>query len=338
VRAVVYDSFGGPLSVRDVPEPACPDDGVLVRVGATGVCRSDWHGWQGHDADIAVLPHVPGHELAGTVAAVGPLVRDWAVGDRVTTPFVLACGDCPECAQGAAQVCRRQRQPGFTHWGSFAELVALPAADANLVRLPDAMPFSVAAGLGCRVATAYRAVALVGRAAAGEPVLVVGCGGVGLAAVQVAVALGCPVVAVDPSPGALDLATRFGAVPCAPGPDLAERVVGLTGGGAALSVDAVGSPDALRDGVLSLRRRGRHVQVGLLPQDPLVPMGRVLAWELEVLGSHGLSARDYPGLLDLVASGAVDVAAMVTREVGLDDAGRALVDVGVVPGVTVVVP
>ena len=100
----MYDAFAGPLEVRQVADPALPATGVVVRVGASGVCRSDWHGWQGHDPEIT-LPHVPGHELAGTVEAIGAGVRLWQVGDRVTVPFVCACGRCAQCAAGDHQVC-----------------------------------------------------------------------------------------------------------------------------------------------------------------------------------------------------------------------------------------
>ena len=332
---MAYDAFQGPLTVREVPEPVCPEDGVLVRVRATGLCRSDWHGWQGHDADITTFPHVPGHELAGEVLAVGSQVTRWEVGDRVTTPFVLACGDCPECAAGDQQVCRRQRQPGFTHWGSFAEVVALPAADVNLVRLPDAMSFTTAASLGCRYATAYRAVVQVGRASAGEAVAVLGCGGVGLSATQVAVALGASVVAVDVSADALALAGELGATGFVQGPRVAESVVELTDGGAHLALDCFGDATLARAGVLSLRRRGRFVQVGLLQQEPRVPLGRVLAWELEVLGSHGMAAHAYPRLLDLVASGRLAPSVLVRREIGLDDVPAALAGPAL-PGMTVI--
>ena len=325
MRAVVYDEFGGPLSVREVDEPEVPDGGVLVRVEATGVCRSDWHGWQGHDADIAVLPHVPGHELAGTVAAVGAGVARWSVGDRVTVPFVNACGACETCAEGNGQVCPHQRQPGFTHWGSFADLVALHAADTNLVRLPDAMSFVTAASLGCRFATSYRAIAQVADVQPGELVVVHGCGGVGLSAVQVAVARGAQVVAVDTNPAAVELARSFGAL------DLPYD------GRAHVSVDAIGSPEVAEASIASLRPRGRHVQIGLLPgRQPAVPMNRVLALELQLLGSHGMAAHGYPEMLDLVATGRLDPGALVTREVGLEDAGQALQDVGSVPGLTVV--
>ena len=164
MRALVFDSFGGPLEVREVPAPEPPPGGVVVRVAASGICRSDWHAWQGHDPDV-VLPHVPGHELAGTVAAVGTGVRDWAVGDRVTVPFVNACGTCAQCAAGEQQVCARQTQPGFTHWGSLAEFVALDAADVNLVAVPEELDLATAAALGCRYATAFRAVVQVGARA-----------------------------------------------------------------------------------------------------------------------------------------------------------------------------
>src|SRR5215813_10545826 len=125
MRAAIYEQFQQPLSVRDVDDPVLPDDGVVIAVKATGLCRSDWHGWMGHDPDIARFPHVPGHELAGVVEAVGERVNRWAPGDRVTVPFVCACGTCRQCLSGDHQICDRQTQPGFTHWGSFAELTAI---------------------------------------------------------------------------------------------------------------------------------------------------------------------------------------------------------------------
>src|SRR6478609_2621667 len=157
---MVIDEVRARPAVRAVPDPTCPAEGVVVRVMATGMCRSDWHAWAGHDE--ITFPHVPGHELAGVVAVVGAGVPRWRVGDRVTVPFVCGCGRCEHCRAGDAQVCPDQQQPGFTHWGSFAERVALHAADTNLVALPDEIDSATAAALGCRFATAYRA--LVGRA------------------------------------------------------------------------------------------------------------------------------------------------------------------------------
>src|SRR3954453_18804838 len=211
VRAVVYDAFGEMPQVETVPDPAPTEHGAVVRVHATGLCRSDWHGWMGHDPDIVRLPHVPGHELAGVVEAVGARVERWAPGDRVTVPFVCACGTCAQCAAGQHQVCDRQTQPGFTHWGSFAELVAIDWADVNLVALPDDLDADAAAALGCRFATAYRAVLQVGRLRAGEWRAVHGCGGVGLSAVMIAAAAGARVIALDVVEAALDWAREAGA-------------------------------------------------------------------------------------------------------------------------------
>lgn len=323
--------------------PSAPPGGVVVRVMATGMCRSDWHAWAGHD-DIA-FPHVPGHELAGVVTQVGEGVRRWTVGDRVTVPFVCGCGRCEWCLAGDAQVCPDQEQPGFTHWGSFAEQVALHAADTNLVALPDEVDFATAAGLGCRFATAYRA--LVGRArvATGEWVTVVGSGGVGLSTVMIAKALGARVVAVDRNPEALAVATALGADHAVPadGTDVPAAVADLTGGGSHVAVDAVGSEQTCADAILSLRRRGRHVQVGLLPPvdgHPRVPMARVIAWELDLLGSHGMAATDYPGMMRLIEQGRLQPQRLVERTIGLEEAADLLpgFDRATVAGITIIDP
>ncbi|MET7660658.1 zinc-dependent alcohol dehydrogenase family protein [Streptomyces sp. NPDC005373] len=342
MRAVVFEKFRERAEVREVPDPAPAPHGVVVRVEATGLCRSDWHGWMGHDPDIR-LPHVPGHELAGVVEAVGADVQDRRPGDRVTVPFVCACGTCASCAAGDHQVCERQTQPGFTHWGSFAEYVALDHAAVNLVDVPDELSFATAAGLGCRFATAFRAVVAQGRVAAGEWVAVHGCGGVGLSAVMIAAASGARVVAVDVSPAALDLARTFGAAHCLNAsevPDVAAAVQELTGGGAHLSLDALGSPVTCAASVGGLRRRGRHVQVGLLPQDPVVPMGRVIGLELELLGSHGMAAHAYPRMLETVRAGVLRPDLLVTSTITLDAAPAALDAMGAAPGagVTIIEP
>ena len=331
MRAVVYGAHGVLPEVAEVPPPRCPDDGVVVAVRATGVCRSDWHAWKGHDP--VPLPHVPGHELAGVVAEVGPDVRRWSVGDRVTVPFVCGCGRCEWCAAGEAQVCPQQTQPGFTGPGSFAELVALHAADLNLVRLPDAVDFVTAASLGCRFATAFRALTVHGRVEPGDWLAVHGCGGVGLSAVMVGAALGARVVAVDVSSAALERAREVGAEVTldardgGAGTDVAERVREVTGGGAHASLDALGSPATAVASVMSLRRRGRHVQVGLLLGDastPPLPMDRVVAQELEVHGSHGMAAHEYPAMLAMIEDGTLRPELLVGEVIDLEAAGAAL--------------
>jgi D-arabinose 1-dehydrogenase-like Zn-dependent alcohol dehydrogenase len=340
VRAVVYPEYGVIPELTQVADPDCPADGVVIAVGATGVCRSDWHAWKGHDP--VPLPHIGGHELAGTVAAAGPGVSRWRAGDRVTVPFVCGCGQCEFCLAGDAQVCPRQTQPGFTGSGSFAELVAIHAADVNLVPLPSSVDFVTAACLGCRFATAFRAVTAHGRLRAGQWLAVHGCGGVGLSAVMIGAALGARVVAVDVSAAALDRARELGAeftvqagavqagtVQAGAGQagagDLVAAVGEITGGGAHVSIDAFGSPEIAANSVRCLRRRGRHVQVGLLfEQAPPIPMDLVIARELEIYGSHGMAARDYPAMMAMIADGTLPVGALTGRVIGLEDLGQAL--------------
>ena len=340
VKAVVYSGYGATPALTEVPAPACPADGVVIMVGATGVCRSDWHAWKGHDP--VVLPHVGGHEFAGVVAAAGPEVTRWRPGDRVTAPFACGCGRCEFCLAGDAQVCPRQTQPGFTGPGSFAELVAVHAADANLVTLPAGVSFVTAACLGCRFATAFRAVTAHGRVRPGDWLAVHGCGGVGLSAVMIGAALGARVVAVDVSAAALKRARELGAEAVVDaggagtaagagtargqlGDGVAAAVAEITGGGAHVSVDALGSPAVAADSVRCLRRRGRHVQVGLLPGGPVpLPMDLVIARELEIYGSHGMAARDYPAMMRMVTDGTLRPALLTGDVIGLEGVGPAL--------------
>ena len=343
MKAVVYEAFGGPLQVASVADPAPETDGVIVEVQASGVCRSDWHGWRGHDPGIR-LPHVPGHELAGVVCAVGRDVVRWKTGDRVTVPFVVGCGRCGECRAGHQQVCDDQFQPGFTAWGSFAQYVALPRADGNLVALPPTLDFTTAASLGCRFATSFRAVVDQGRTSAGQWVAVHGCGGVGLSAIMIASAVGANVVAVDITDDKLRLARSLGAsatVNAAEVADVAAAVREITGGGAHVSLDALGHPTTCFHSVANLRKRGRHVQVGLLLAEhrtPALPMDRVVADELELLGSHGMPAHRYGALLAMIASGKLAPQKLVTQTVNLEQSIGVLtgMDRSDAPGIAVI--
>jgi alcohol dehydrogenase len=338
MRAVVVEEYGVLPVVRDVPPPEPSDGSVVLKVEATGLCRSDWHGWMGHDSDI-VLPHVPGHELAGTIAGVGAGVSGWAVGDRVTTPFICACGACEQCLEGNQQVCPNQLQPGFNYWGSFAEYVAVPYAAVNLVRLPDDMDFATAAGLGCRFATSFRAVHQVGQVVAGERVAVFGCGGVGLSAVMIATALGAEVIAIDTNSEALTLAREYGAVHTIhASADTVAQIHEL--GGAHVTIDALGSNDVVQQALQALRPRGRHVQIGLLPSGVNLDVGRLISQELQWLGSHGMPAHAYPEMLALVANGNLNPQQLVTRTIALEQTPAALAALtnGTPAGVTVITP
>jgi alcohol dehydrogenase len=295
----------------------------------------------GHDSDI-VLPHVPGHEFAGVISSAGSLVSKFAVGDRVTVPFVCGCGKCTYCLRGDAQVCPTQTQPGFTGFGSFAEYVAIDNADFNLINIPSEVSFATAAALGCRFATAYRALIKRAKLKAGEKVVIYGCGGVGLSAVMIAKAKGAIVYAVDINDGALEVAASLGAQTI--NSRTTDPVAFLQNlGGADVAVDALGSEATAGASVLSLARGGRHLQLGfLLTPSGLtaMPMARVIAWELDLLGSHGMAARDYPEMLALVASGALDPSLLVKREVGIEEGAVALTDLDkqVTGGITIINP
>jgi alcohol dehydrogenase len=325
MRAVVFEAVGSPLRITEIGPPECPPDGAVIDVKATGICRSDWHAWRGHE--VVSLPHVPGHEFSGVLAEKGIQVSAFAVGDRVTVPFVNGCGLCDWCRAGQAQVCPYQTQPGFSHPGSFAEQVAIRAADFNLVRLPDAVDFMTAAILGCRFATAFHALTAQAGLKAKEWLAVFGCGGVGLSAVMIAVALGARVVAVDASPAALARATELGAEATVAASDPVSRVHSITGGGAHSSVDALGSAATADWSVRSLRARGRHIQVGLMPGDddraPL-PWDLVVSRELQVLGSHGMAAREYPAMLAMIADGRLEPQRLIGSVVDLGHAGDVL--------------
>ncbi len=325
MKALVYRAFSALPEIEQVPDPVPTDDGVVLKVMASGICRSDWHGWLGNDPDIE-LPHVPGHELSGTIAAVGKDVSRWKAGDRVTVPFVGGCGRCPECHSGNHQVCDHQFQPGFTHWGSFAEYVGIHYADVNLVRLPDEMDFTTAASLGCRFATSFRAIVDQGQVSEGQWVAVHGCGGVGLSAIMIAHAFGANVIGVDIADNKLALARQLGAtatVNAASATDVVSDIRELSGGGAHVSVDALGSASVCFNSIASLRKRGRHIQVGLMVEDhrnARVPMDKVLANELEILGSHGMQAHRYVEMLEMITAGRLAPERLIGKTVCLEEA------------------
>ncbi len=324
MRAAVYSEFNGPIAVEDLPDPAVPDGGVVIEVRASGLCRSDLFAWHGHDPSIP-LPHVPGHEFAGVVVEAGSDVSGWSAGDRVIAPFCCGCGACEQCTAGNEQICDNYFLPGFTHWGSFAEYCAINHADTNLAALPEAMSYEHASILGCRMITAYRALVERARLSAGEWLAVHGCGGLGLCMVMVGAAAGARVVAVDIDERALELATAMGAAAAVTAdPDNGRATVGAvrdaTGGGAHVSVDALGSAQVAANSVHCLRKQGRHVQAGLLAaRATALPLATVITKELEVLGTKGMSARRYPDLMDLITTTGMDLGLLVSRTMGLDD-------------------
>lgn len=345
MKAVYYEQFEEPPVVGTLPDPTPSAAGVVIEVKATGVCRSDWHGWMGHDADIKQMPHVPGHELAGVVVATGKEVNHWKVGDRVTVPFIAGCGKCAECQTGNHQVCPNQLQPGFTHWGSFAEYTAIHYADTNLVRLPDAIDFTAAATLGCRFITSFRAIVDQANVKAGQWVAIHGCGGVGLSAIMIANALGANVVAIDIDDKTLEFAETIGAVASVNGKgkssaEIVAAVRELSDGGAHVSVDALGHPTTCYNSIANLRRRGKHIQVGIMAGEHAnapIPLGLILSWELELIGSHGMQAHRFPEMLRMIQSGKLQPERLVHKTIALEESIDALMNMPKFEGIGVTV-
>ena len=329
MKAAVFESFQGEIRIQNVKDPIPNCDGVVVKVKATGLCRSDWHGWMGHDPDIE-LPHIPGHELAGIIEEVGSNVKNFKIGDRVTVPFVSGCGSCSQCESGNHQVCDHQSQPGFTHHGSFAEYLALDYADTNLVILPDSISDVTAATLGCRFITSFRAIVAQGKVQEGQHVVIHGCGGVGLSAIMIANALGAQVTAIDIDDNTLAFAKQLGAtsiINATNNFDIVAPVKEITNGGAHVSIDALGSAITCFNSISGLRKRGKHIQIGLMTEDhkhPKVPMDLVLANELEIIGSHGMQAYKYPEMLKMIIEGKLHPEKLIERTISLEDATVAL--------------
>lgn len=342
MRAAVLQEYGADLALEQVADPGCERDGVVLRVLACGVCRSDWHGWRGEHPRVKP-GQIGGHEYCGEVVEAGP-DSGWQLGDRVVAPFILACGSCPDCQAGHQTVCASQRLPGFIEPGAFAEYVHVPAAH-NLTRLPAHLSPVVAAGLGCRVTTAWHA--LTGRAAlqAGEWLAVIGTGGVGLSAALIGKAMGARVVVVDIVQDKIDHALRLGADAGVnvgeAGMDAGAAIREITGGGADVALEALGIPATVESGLSGLRPMGRYLQVGMPVGDTArmdVNMSAIYQKNLAVFGTRGMPSWRFPSLLGMIEAGAVDFTPLIAREIGLSGVSAELraFDGPTAPGVAVV--
>ena len=331
MRAAVLEAYGEPLAIESVDEPEVTPKGVVVEVEACGICRSDWHAWKGHGEwadDQVPLGQILGHEPVGRVREVGSDVETLAAGDRVAIPFNLGDGVCLHCRNGHGNVCSDGYALGFeaSAPGAFAEHVHVPNADFNAVPVPNGVSSDAVAALGCRYVTAFHALVHRAQIGGGDWVAVHGCGGLGLAAVQIGAAIGANVVAVDVREEPLAIAERLGAdeaVDASAESDVPSTIETRTDGGAHVSVDALGRAETCRNSVGCLRARGTHVQLGLTTDDErgeiALPMDAITRWDVSVLGSRGMPPSRYDELLRMIETGTLDPGALVTRRVSLAD-------------------
>ena len=325
MRAAIVRNFNEDLSIETVNDPACPEDGVVLDVLACGVCRSDYHGWTGNHP-LVKDGSIMGHEYCGVVVEAGPKAK-YKIGDRLIAPFILGCGSCPSCQSGKSNTCATQIVPGFNAPGAYAEYVAVPY-DHNLVYLPDSMSPALAAGLGCRVTTAWHALTDRAAVTAGEWVAVHGTGGIGLSAMLLAKMIGAKVVVVDIVKEKLDSALALGADAAvnAAETDAAEAIRSITNGGADVSIEALGHPLTTNASVECLATLGRHVHVGMPGGDGMmnINLRAIYMKQLSFYGTRGMPSWKYPSLLTMIERGDVDLSPMVDREINLSQASEEL--------------
>jgi D-arabinose 1-dehydrogenase-like Zn-dependent alcohol dehydrogenase len=324
MKAMVMEAVGKPMVVKnDWPEPQCPADGAIVRVEASGICRSDWHLWQGDWGWVGFkvrLPTILGHEFAGVIEEVGKEVKTVKKGMRVVVPLAQSCGVCAHCRTGHSNLCMGAGMTGYARYG------VLHHADFNYAPLPDKMDFVEASSMGCRYVTAFHGIMDQGRVQADESVVIYGCGGVGLSAIQIATAMGARVIAVDLDDHKLELAKQAGASNVINGrtTDPVKAVMELTHGGADVSVDALGIAATCRNAVLSLRKRGRHVQIGVTTQaekgEVLLPVDQIVFKELQFSGSLAIQSFRYPAILNMVERGLLAPRKLVSETIPLEKA------------------
>jgi D-arabinose 1-dehydrogenase-like Zn-dependent alcohol dehydrogenase len=338
MKAAVLEQFQKPLVVRDVPDPKAGDRDAVVRVEANGICRSDWHAWMGDWEWIGLKPQLPriiGHEFCGVIEEVGKEVSHFKKGDRVVVPFNHGCGNCEFCHAGHQNVCANLQLVGFHYDGGYGRLAKVPNADLNIVALPESVGFVDAASMGCRFMTSFHGVADQAKVTAGEWVAVHGCGGIGLAAINIAAALGAIVIAVDIDERKLNKAKEVGAsyvVNAAREENPAAAIQELTKGGAHVSVDALGVAKTMRNSVMSLRTRGRHLQIGLTTQaekgEVSLPTDLIVAKELTFVGSLGMQPRRFSAMLKMVESGKLKPEKLVGNTVPIEKASDVLASMG----------
>lgn len=318
MRAVRLVDIGKPLELQDVPTPPLGDEDVLVRIKAAGICHSDVH-YRAGASPVGALPQTLGHEIAGVIEQVGVRVADLAVGDRVCLHYLLTCGNCQYCRIGHEQFCVHGQMLGKHCDGGYADYIAVPAR--NAVPLTDEIPFEHGAALMCSSATSFHALRKA-TLQPGETVAVFGAGGLGMSALQLALALGAlRVYAVDINKDRLKLAGEYGAIPVnAQQRDPVAELRRLTQGrGVDVALEVIGLKTTMGQAVESLAVFGRAVIVGIADAPFAIDSYRdLLGKEAQVIGCADHLLWELPILVEFVRQGRLDLSHVVTNTVPLD--------------------
>ncbi len=327
MKAARFYKVGEPLKVEAIPIPELSSGEVLVNVKACGICGSDIHIVYEGVTPTAYSPITLGHEPAGVIIEVGSEVGGWKVGDRVTVNPFLTCGKCINCISGSSQICLSRRVIGIHAEGGLAEFLRVPSK--NLVHLPESIPFDQGGIAVDAVATPFHAVTKRGGLKPGEKVAILGCGGLGIHGVQVAKICGASmVIAVDAIDSALERAKKVGADevinPRREKP--VEKIKEMCGGvGVDLALEFIGLKETIEQAVRCVRVGGRTVVVGLGPDAiSLPPPAAFVRSELSFLGSYGSSISEIQSVIDLVASGKLNLSESITERFSLEEANTAL--------------
>jgi D-arabinose 1-dehydrogenase-like Zn-dependent alcohol dehydrogenase len=334
MKAAVLEEFEKPLVIKNVPEPICESDSAIVEVKACGICRSDWHAWRGDWGWIGFSPQLPrimGHELCGVIVEVGKNVKGLQPGTRVVTPFNNCDGICPMCQSSLQNLCENLQVPGFSFDGGYGQYVSIPRADYNLIPLPESISFIDAASMGCRFMTSFHGLVDRAKVQPGEWIAVYGCGGIGLAAIHIASAIGARVIAITRSEEKLLKAQELGAsfVVNAAKENPVEAVLEITKGGSHVAVDAVGEAVTCRNAIQSLKARGRLLQIGMTSQQEqgeiAIPIDLMIVKELSLLGSLGMPPIRYQAMISMVTDGKLKPGSLVTKTVDIEEASKIIV-------------
>lgn len=325
MKAAVFHGAHQPLEVTEIATPEPGPGEVLVKVAACGLCHTDLHYLDHGTPTFKAPPLVLGHEISGTIAALGRSTSGWAEGERVLLPAVLTCGTCTLCREGRENICEQSRMFGNHVDGGFAEYVLAPAKD--IFRLPVEIPLEAGSIIADAMTTPFHAVVRRGRVVPGDWVLVLGCGGVGLNIVQLAAAVGARVIAVDVAAGKLEWARTLGAeetIDASQVERVDKAVRKLTGSGADVAFEAIGKAPTQETAFNCLRTGGRLVLVGYSPDTMTLNAGRVMFREIDVVGSLGCRPVDYPRVIELARQGKIKVAELVSDRFPLAEIERGL--------------